>query len=92
MYCENCGNKLSDQDLFCAECGCKVRNLTSSDTKSSKTLWVILGCMFLGFLLIIGLIIFMFVIIFGSNVLDEEGNYNNQYDIDNVKIENFEKI
>lgn len=93
MYCENCGNKLSDHDLFCAECGCKVRNLTSSNTKPSKNLWLILGCIYLGFFLIMtGLMFLMFVIIFGSNVFDEDGNNNSQYDIDNVKIEYFEKI
>lgn len=31
MYCENCGSKLEDGDLFCQNCGAKVPSNDQSD-------------------------------------------------------------
>lgn len=90
MFCENCGNKMNEGDLFCSECGHKV--LTKNvNTKNSKVFWIVIGSLFGCSFLIFILVILLFMLLFGINTLDEDNN-GARYEIDNVKIENFERV
>ena len=37
-YCENCGNPLSDDDVFCTECGYRVDENENADVGPSAIL------------------------------------------------------
>ena len=89
MYCENCGHKLNDTDLFCEDCGFKVNNVVSNiPNNSNKKLWIILGCVFGGLVLFIILIIMFFaILIIDYNSVD--GNYD--YEIKDY-IDNYEEV
>lgn len=48
MFCSNCGNKISDTDIFCANCGKKNRvvpnkpeqvNIESNNNVTTKNKW-----------------------------------------------------
>jgi len=33
MFCQNCGDKLADDDKFCSKCGEKIENLRMADNR-----------------------------------------------------------
>ena len=37
MFCENCGNKLKDDDVFCPECGAKIIHVAPAEPDESPT-------------------------------------------------------
>ena len=66
MYCENCGYKLKNKDLFCEECGTKINRTNDIKNNSNKTIGIILGCVFGGIFLLIALIVLFFILIFNT--------------------------
>ena len=98
MYCENCGSKLQDNNVYCSECGCRVKNIVANKTtNSNKTLWIVLISVFGGIFLVIALsIIFFTFLIVTENSVDsmEEVDIREPYpyydDIDD--IERIDKI
>ena len=36
MFCENCGNKMNDGDLFCTNCGWKVTEDMAQESVSEQ--------------------------------------------------------
>lgn len=43
MFCENCGNKLNDEALFCPKCGCKVEDNEEVDISDANGQFSISG-------------------------------------------------
>lgn len=89
MYCENCGKRLNEMDLYCSECGIKVNKIELSENKNSaKTIWIVLGCIFGGIILIPIIIFFItfFIIIDNANTIDdfEEYELKEYYDYENI--------
>lgn len=98
MYCENCGNKLQENNVYCSECGFKVKNVVANKTtNSNKTLWIVLVSVFGGIFLVIVLsIIFFTFLIVTENSVDyiEEVDVREPYPYynDMDKVESIDKI
>lgn len=89
MYCENCGHKLNEADLFCEDCGTKVFRPTQNNEKNSnKTLWIILGCVFGGFF-----ILFILIMVFIIGIINYTVTSDEIYDYEiNDYIEEFDSV
>ena len=93
MYCENCGHKLNDGDLFCEECGSKTKVISNAQVNkgSNKTLWIVLGCVF-GGIFIFGIFLILLGVVFYSTVTENITEYDERIedyieDYDNVSID-----
>jgi len=89
MYCENCGKRLGEDHLYCSECGVKVNRINLADEKNSaNTIWIVLGCIFGGIILIPIIIFFItfFIIVDNANTIDDFEDYdlNEYYDYENL--------
>lgn len=69
MYCVKCGNKLTEEDMFCPKCGAKCMNeVATSAMKSEPSVgkgkdWLSRGMVALSCLLIVGGIFLPFLVI-----------------------------
>lgn len=90
MYCENCGKRLNEDNLYCSECGTKINRISIFDKTSNKTLWIIIGCI-VGGIVLIPIIIFIltfFIIVDNVKLKEEYDKYNLKEYYDYEKLNN----
>ena len=46
MYCQNCGNKISENDIYCSNCGTTINNIQSQKANSTPLILGILAFIF----------------------------------------------
>lgn len=88
MYCENCGEKVNVNDSFCANCGVSLKKSSSVNHNDNKIIWIILGSIFGGIILIIGCLI-LIAVLFSLNVKHEKNNYD---DYEYNYIDDYNKV
>ena len=78
MYCENCGHALHENDKFCESCGNAIeRVILKQENKSNKTLWIVLGSIFGGLLLlgVLGVVFLTFIFVDYNTRVKEAVDY-----------------
>ena len=68
MYCSNCGKALSSNDIFCEQCGYRVKE---EHTKKKKSFWII------GIIALL-IILFITIMIYGKKESGNNANENEQ--------------